>query len=101
MSSSKLYVIDSKRRIQNKQVHYNYRFNKYLSNDLALPFGLKIYARNMLFLSILDGSKVRIQNRCIYTYRSKSVYRQFKLARSQLRETIWRLLIPGTCQTSW
>lgn len=101
MSSFKFHVLDSKRRIHNKQIHYNYRLNKYLSNDLALPFGLKIYARNMLVLSSLSGSNVRIQNRCIYTYRSKSVHRQFKLARSQLRENIWRLLIPGIYQTSW
>lgn len=101
MASLKYIITDSKRRIYYRQFNNKYRLCKYLSNDLALPFGLKIYIRNTLFSFSLNGSRIRIQNRCIYTYRSKSVSQQFKLARSQLRENIWRLLIPGVYQASW
>ncbi len=79
----------------------NLNLYKYLFNDLALPFGLKKY----IFCKLVSFHKniytIRIRNRCIYTYRSRSVYSKFKIARSQLREFIWKLIIPGVSQTSW
>lgn len=101
MSSCKFYVNDLKRRINTTKSFNKYRFDKYLLNDSILPFGLKIHVRNTMYINNNNYLKVRIRNRCIYTYRSRSVYRQFKLARSQLRENIWKLLIPGISHASW
>lgn len=101
MSSYKFYINDLKRRVNTTKFLNKHRFDKYLLNDSILPFNLKIYARNKMCINSTNYLKVRVRNRCIYTYRSRSVYSQFKLARSQLRESIWKLLIPGTSHASW
>lgn len=101
MASSKSHIKDLKRRLF--FVHCSERRNlyKFLSNDFVLPFGLKRYAFFRLSLFHVDSSVVRIRNRCIYTYRSRSVYRSFKLSRLCLREFIWKLLLPGVASVSW
>lgn len=100
MSSYKFYINDLKRRIYAVNFINEYRFDKYLLNDLMLPFNLKIYVRKKMY-TYNNKSVIRVRNRCIYTYRSRSVHSQFKLARSQLRENIWKLLIPGVSHASW
>lgn len=101
MASKKAHTNDLKRRLF--FIYCNERRNlyKFLSNDLVLPFGLKRYAFCRLSLFHKDFSVVRIKNRCIYTYRSRSVYRFFKLSRLCLREFIWKLLLPGVSSISW
>lgn len=101
MASSNNYIKDLKRRLF--FVHCNDRSNlyKFLSNDFLLPFGLKRYAFCRLSLFHIDFSIIRVRNRCIYTYRARSVYRSFKLSRLCLREFIWKLLLPGVVSISW
>lgn len=101
MSSTKLYISDVKKRILFIRFAFNKNLYKYLSNDLILPFGLKKYAFFKLALFYKNICVVRIHNRCIYTYRSHSVYRKFKMARSKLRESIWKLMLPGIYPASW
>lgn len=101
MSSLKFYTNDLKRRLLFEKYNYKYRFVKSLCYNSIMPFNLKIYFFNHLHSSYLNKLKNRIRNRCVYTYRSRSVLRQFKLARSKLRENIWKLLIPGVFYASW
>lgn len=101
MSSTKLYISDIKKRILFSRFVMNKNLYKYLTNDLALPFGLKKYVFFRLALFYKNICIARQQNRCIYTYRSRSVYRKFKMARSQLREAIWKLILPGMYLASW
>jgi small subunit ribosomal protein S14 len=48
-----------------------------------------------------NSCKVRIQNRCVITGRSRSVYKSFKISRLQLKELCSKGLIPGVNRSSW
>jgi ribosomal protein S14 len=46
-------------------------------------------------------SKVRIKNRCIFTNSANSVYRDFRLNRSSLKEFLGSVLLVGVRKSSW
>lgn len=101
MSSVKLYARDLRRRIAYRRFLVKYIILKHLSHDFVLPFGLKKSAYSKLSISLRDRCLVRIRNRCVYTFRARSVYRKFRISRLQVREHVWRLLIPGMSMASW
>lgn len=46
-------------------------------------------------------SKIRIKNRCIFTNSAKSVYRDFRLNRSALKEFVGSDQLVGVRKSSW
>ena len=48
-----------------------------------------------------NASPVRQQRRCGITGRPRAVYRQFRLARTKLREAAMRGDVPGLVKASW
>jgi ribosomal protein S14 len=49
----------------------------------------------------INSSKTRIKNRCIFTGRSKAVYKDFKLSRIVFRELALSGQLPGIRKASW
>ena len=49
----------------------------------------------------LNGSKVRVRNRCEITGRPRGNYRKLKMCRNQLRELASQGRIPGMVKSSW
>lgn len=101
MASTRMYVRDLKRRMMSSQFYSRRKLLLHLLNDLSLPFGLKKYASVNLFLFGSGGSLSSVRNRCIYTYRARSISSQFKVSRLVLRDLIWKLLLPGARIASW
>lgn len=101
MASKKLYVKDLRCRLSFARYNDIKNLYKFLSNDFLLPFGLKRYIFCKLSFFNKNFSVVRIRNRCIYTYRARSVHSMFMVSRMCLREFIWKLLLPGVSQISW
>ena len=48
-----------------------------------------------------DASPTRIRNLCELTWRSRSVYRKFKVSRIKLRELALEGKVPGMRKASW
>lgn len=48
-----------------------------------------------------NTSKVRVNNRCVLTGRSRAVYKLFRLSRIKFRELANEGLIPGVTKASW
>jgi len=101
MSSKKLFVKDLKQRLDSSKFYIKRSVHKYILNDLILPFGLKKYAFSVLFMLNNIASTLRVRNRCVYTYRSRSVNVYFKVSRLLLRDLVWKLLLPGMSAGSW
>lgn len=96
-----MYVRDFKLRIKFTNFYSKRRLFLHLIHDSVLPFGLKKGASTNLFLLGSSGSFNIVRNRCIYTYRARSVSSQFKVSRLVLRDFIWKLLLPGVKIASW
>lgn len=83
---------------------------KYLSKRLCLNFlykneflPKKVRYAALLHLTILpkNSSKVRIKNRCIFSYRGRSIYSKFRMSRIEIRRRILKGLLPGFKKSSW
>lgn len=101
MSSSKLYVKDLNSRFRASELNTKKNLYTYLINDSLLPFGLKRYACTSVSFYGKNTSIIRVRNRCVYTYRSRSINTQFKVSRLVLRDLLWKLLLPGMRVASW
>src|SRR6476659_6193353 len=85
---------------------------KYDSSRIVLQYLLRFYSKktknNFSFqlLTELDSlprnsSKIRLKNRCVLSYRGRSVTRKVKLSRMQLRESCSFGLLPGFSKAVW
>ena len=92
----------------NIKQRYSFRDNekkrlilKIVSKNLKLKRKVRWKALQK-FLNIMNiNSPTRIQNICILTGRTKSVYRLFKLSRIQLRELASNGKLPNIAKYSW
>lgn len=65
----------------------------HLSNEQRFSSFYQIY--------LLDGQFTKLRNRCMLTGRPRSVYRQFRLARSLIRELVSTARLSGIRKSSW
>lgn len=70
--------------------------NFYLQDKMRLHFSLK----NSFSLH-RNSSISRVENKCILTGRSRSIYRDFRLSRMQLRHLASFGLLMGVKKSSW
>jgi small subunit ribosomal protein S14 len=78
-------------RLRLKSVLYNRR----LLLNLRTTYAIKLSALP------IDGSQVRLKNRCLITNRGQSVYRLFHLSRITLKEFVGMNRITGIRKSSW
>lgn len=93
-----LYIKDRTKRLLFKKHELKLLKRKYLYNSNCLNLSLNNFVINNSFLSF---SKVRIKNRCFLTFRSKSVFRLFKMSRIVFRNLVSFGLICGFKKSSW
>jgi|TARA_B110000208_G_C11795926_1_gene439563 small subunit ribosomal protein S14 len=82
---------------------------KYTEKRLTLRQSLKICTTFSETLGLqkklqklpLNGTKVRLRNRCWKTGRSRAFYRDFGLSRHVIREMAHEGLLPGVVKSSW
>lgn len=75
---------------------------KYIQKDYIFDNNVKIYAYYLNCQLIKNRPKqLHVKNICIFTGRSRGVYRRFKLARSQIKLYSNLSLLPGVVKTSW
>lgn len=92
---------DNKRR-QLVQKHELQRIlYKSISQNNQLDISIRRQALIQLNLLPRNSSLARIRNRCIYTGRSRSVYRKFKISRLCFRESAAKGYLPGVFKASW
>jgi ribosomal protein S14 len=72
-----------------------------LSKDKRLPLLKRIAIGLNLLNYTKDVSKSRIKNRCVITGRARSVVRDFKMSRIQIRELSLRGTLYGVRKASW
>jgi small subunit ribosomal protein S14 len=48
-----------------------------------------------------NGARCRVRNRCVFSGRSRGVYRKFMISRIVLRELAHSAIIPGMTKSSW
>ena len=90
----------NKRRIVNK---YELKRLQYKSIIKNLNLGKQIRYTYINKLNQLNKNSCfsRVNNRCIYTGRSKAVYKMFRLSRIKFRELASQGLLPGVEKASW
>lgn len=74
---------------------------KAIFRENKLPSALRFLLIQRLSMMSKKSSVCRVKNRCLVTNRGKSVYRDFLLNRSTLREYIGQDFIPGLRKSSW
>jgi len=66
---------------------------------------LKFNLRYLIFINLSklkkNSSKIRIRNRCILSGRGRSVYKNIRISRMQLKDLISKNLLPGIRQANW
>ena len=96
-----LYTKDKNRRnifslLEKKKIVLNH-----IINNLNFPLNIRNYA----YLQLHDISKIstltKIKNRCIFSNRSRAIYRKFKLSRIFLKKYALQGLIMGVKKASW
>jgi ribosomal protein S14 len=71
----------------------------YKNLNLRKKYRLKAYLYLLRFSNL--SSRVKIKNRCIYTYRANAVYRDFKVSRIMLKNLIGQGNIIGLQKSSF
>ena len=84
-----------------KKYEGNRKAYKSIIYNLSLSKAIRLKAQNLLNALPKDSAKVRINNRCILTGRSKSVYQSFNISRIKLREQALLGNLPGMQKSSW
>lgn len=74
---------------------------KIISKNLNLEKKLRWKIQQKWFFFDKNSSMTRIKNICIFTGRSRSVYRLFKMSRIQLRKLASEGFLPGVSKYSW
>ncbi len=96
-----LYTKDKNRRnifllLEKKKIVLNH-----IINNLNLSWD----TRNFAYLQLNNISKIstitKIKNRCVFSNRSRSIYRKFKLSRIFLKKYALQGLIMGVKKASW
>nr|YP_007890666.1 ribosomal protein S14 [Jakoba bahamiensis]AGH24160.1 ribosomal protein S14 [Jakoba bahamiensis] len=72
-----------------------------IRNNLSLDDQSRYKAQLELSCLPKNSSFSRIRNRCIYTSRSRGVYRDLGISRILLREFCGKRFIPGVRKSSW
>lgn len=85
------FLICENERLRIKSIVYNRN----------LPLNLRFFYSTKLAALSLDGSQVRLRNRCLITNRGQSIYRLFHLSRITLKEFVGLNRIPGIRKSSW
>lgn len=96
-----LYFKDKKRRILYKTVENKKRVLKKIFNDLKLPKKLRMRAYYQLKSLPRDCSITRINNRCLLTNRSRSIYKKFRLSRLAFRRMALNGDLIGVRKSTW
>jgi small subunit ribosomal protein S14 len=84
-----------------------YKFLQAEKKRLILKFCLqrKLQSKTRIQLSIrhykLKGKQTIIQNRCLQSSNSRSVYRQYKLSRMFLKNNAHKGFLPGLIKYNW
>lgn len=74
---------------------------KTIINNLRIKKNLRWKAQQLNLSNTNINSKCRIKNICIFTNRTRGIYRLFKISRIKLKEYISNGLIPGFQKYSW
>ena len=90
---------DKKRRL----AFFLQESSRYMLKSIVRDQHMPDYIRQAaaLRLHLMDGSRVKIHNRCIVTGRPKSVHRLFRLSRLTLRRLAVSGELPGVVKSSW
>jgi ribosomal protein S14 len=81
LSMKKLYLKDRNRRLCYFTQEKKYIILKYILNNLVLNKEVREFAYNEILNQCDFNSKTKIRNRCVFSNRSRSVYRKFKMSR--------------------
>lgn len=89
--------------MKNQKYKDQFRRNSYKKNELNVYVfkGSNFLINDLSKKKIKDKSICRINNRCLITYRSRSVLRTFKMNRGILRTLIAFSDVPGVYKSSW
>jgi len=96
---NKLYHDNNRRILHNKLEQYRNTL-LYLKNN-NIEFNSKLFYSLELSKLPRNSSKIRIQNRCIYTGRAHSVFRKFKMSRLIFRQLSLDGNISGITKSTW
>jgi ribosomal protein S14 len=94
-------IRDHKRRLQLAKFELKRVLFKALSQDRNLTADRRSDATLNLSKLPRNSSKTRIQNRCIVTGRSRSVYKLFRVSRIVFRELASQGGLLGISKASW
>jgi small subunit ribosomal protein S14 len=96
--SKKNSVFEGSRKIVARS--YSFRsILKSMCHDVHLSTEQRFSSFYHMYL--LDGQSTKLRNRCMLTGRPRSVYRQFRLARSLIRELASTARLTGIRKSSW
>lgn len=100
----KLNIKDNKKRFYFNKYESSFIVYKFLKKNKLLNF--YSYDLNLIDSSFINKkkfvySRCKLVNRCVFTFRSRSVYRKFKLSRHYLRTSFSFGLINGFKKSSW
>ena len=96
-----LIIKDIKKRKNYNKLEMKIFYLKSLVNITNLDKDLreKLYFKLQKYQKKI--SSIRLKNRCVVTYRSKSIYRDVKISRIFFRQTASDGLINGVRKSSW
>jgi small subunit ribosomal protein S14 len=92
---------DNIRRNLYLKIECEYIRIKALSLNRTLPKTVRFFFLMRLHRMFKNMSKVRIKNRCIITNRAQSIYRDFRINRSTLKEFTGSDFLVGVRKSSW
>jgi len=92
---------DNIRRKTFLNAEFEYIRIKAVTRTRTLPRSVRFFFFMKLNRISKNMSKIRIKNRCIFTNSAKSIYRDFRLNRSALKEFIGSDLLVGVRKSSW
>jgi len=96
-----LLTKDKNRRNKYLLLEKKRKILKSIINNLNLPKKVRTSAYRKLIKLPIDSSPVRLDNRCVISNRSKSVYKRFKISRILFREMALNGSLVGVKKASW
>lgn len=96
-----LNLKDLTRRKNYLKIEPEYVRFKALVNNRSLPKVTRFFFFMRLYRLSKNFSKVRIKNRCVITNHSQSVYKDFHLNRSVIKEFVGSDKLVGIRKSSW
>lgn len=94
-------LLDQKRRNLAEKFELRRKLYKAFAKDTDLPNDVREKFRGKLDDLPKNSSFTRVMNRCVFTGRSRSVYRMFKVSRIVFRELASGGLLHGVKKASW